>query len=126
MAKGLQKIVRPALAGLIVGLSFGTLISHPFESFDWQMRHMTDSGWMALWPLLSVLAAVGGIIAGFALKSRALMGASIVGALLHLSYFYYALGTSLLIKSIIMFAMGVVLLGIAYAFNTAKRSGESA
>jgi uncharacterized membrane protein len=125
MAGGLQKIVRPALTGLIVGLSFATLISHPFESFDWQMRRMTDNGWMALWPLLSVLAAVGGIAAGFALKSRALMGASMVGALLHISYFYYALGTSLLVKSMIMLAMGAVLLLVAYLIHTSKRSGES-
>jgi Domain of unknown function (DUF4401) len=126
MARGWQAIVRPALAGLIVGLSFATLISHPFESFNWQMRNMTDSGWLALWPLLSVLAAVGGIAAGFALKSKMLMGVGIIGALLHLSHFYYALGTSLLIKSLIMLAMGAVMLVMAFLFNQPKRSGGSA
>ncbi len=126
MASGLQKIVRPALAGLIVGLSFATLISQPFESFDWHARNMTDSGWLALWPLLSVLAAIGGLVAGFALNSRMLMGASIIGALLHISHFYYALGASLLIKALIMMAMGAVMLVAAYLLHTTKRRGETA
>jgi Domain of unknown function (DUF4401) len=126
MARGRQAIVRPALSGLIISLSFATLISHPLEIFNWNTRHMTDHGWLALWPLLSVLAAIGGIVAAYALKSRMLMGASIVGALLHISHFYYALGTSLLIKSLIMLAMGAVMLAVAYLLHTAKQSGASA
>jgi hypothetical protein len=126
MARGWQVIARPALSGLIVGLSFATLISHPFESFNWSMRNLTDNGWLALWPFLSVIAAIGGIAAGFALKSRRLMGVCLIGALLHVSHFYYALGTSLLIKSLIMLAMGALLLLVAYYLHTSKPQGTSA
>jgi hypothetical protein len=125
MARGWQAIVRPVLSGLIISLSFATLLSHPFELFNWNMRHITDHGWLALWPLLSALAAIGGLVAAYALKSRMLMGASIIGALLHLSHFYYALGTSLLIKSLVMLAMGMVFLAVAYLLHTSKRLGAS-
>jgi len=42
----------------------------------------------------------------FTLRTRALMGVAIVFSLLELSAFYYVLGTTLLIKSIIMLATG--------------------
>jgi uncharacterized membrane protein len=38
------------------------------------------------------------------------MGACIAAVLLHVSHFYYALGTSLLLKSVLMLAMGAALL----------------
>jgi Domain of unknown function (DUF4401) len=123
MARGWQAIARPALSGLIVGLAFGTLISHPFEMFDWSLRNDVNRGHLALWPLLSGIAAIAAIAAGFALKSRALMGISLIGAILHISHFYYALGTTLLLKSLIMAVMGLVMLGTAYWL---KRGGESA
>lgn len=123
MARGWQAIARPALSGLIVGLAFGTLISHPFEMFDWSLRNDVDRGHLALWPLLSGIAAIAAIAAGFALKSRALMGISLIGAILHISHFYYALGTTLLLKSLIMAVMGLILLCIAYWL---KRGGELA
>ena len=123
MARGWQAIVRPTLTGLIVGLAFATLISHPFEMFDWSGSRGHVLGWLALWPLLSALAAVGAVAAGFALRSRALMGVGIIGALLHISHFYYALGTSLLMKSLIMLLMGAAMLGAAYLLN---QRGESA
>jgi uncharacterized membrane protein len=121
MARRVQAIVRPALSGLIAGLAFGTLSSHPFEMFEGSSRNVVDSS-LALWPLLSSLAAMGSVAAGFALKSRALMGASLVGAILHISHFYYALGSTLLLKSAIMAAMGLAFLGMAYAF---RRKGAS-
>jgi Domain of unknown function (DUF4401) len=123
MARGWQAIARTALTGLIAGLAFATLISHPLEVFDWSARNATDRGWLALWPLLSALAAVSAIAAGFALRSRALMGAGIIGALLHISHFYYALGTTLLMKSLIMLLMGGTMLSAAYLL---KRGRESA
>jgi hypothetical protein len=123
MAHGWQAIVRPALTGLIVGLAFATLISYPLETFDWSARNATDRGWLALWPLLSALAATSAVAAGFALRSRALMGVGVIGALLHISHFYYALGTTLLMKSLIMLLMGGAMLGAAYLL---KRRGESA
>ncbi|MEQ1516666.1 MAG: DUF4401 domain-containing protein [Usitatibacteraceae bacterium] len=113
MARGWQSIARPALAGLIVGLAFATLISHPLEIFDWSGRAPVGQGFLALWPLLSAIAATGAIAAGFAMKNRALMGIAIFGALLHISHFYYTLGTSLLMKSLIMVVMGAAMLGAA-------------
>ncbi len=123
MARGWQAIIRPALTGLIIGLAFATLISQPFELFGWSGRNSSDRGWLALWPLLSALAATAAVAAGFALRSRALMGIGIIGALLHISHFYYALGTTLLMKSLIMLLMGAAMLGLAYLL---KSRGEPA
>lgn len=120
MARGWQTTVRPALTGLVVALAFATLVSHPFEMFSWSHRELTDRGFLALWPLLSAIAATGAIAAGFALRSRALMGIAIVGALFHISHFYYALGTGLLMKSFIMLLMGAAALGAAMLL---KRGG---
>lgn len=123
MARGWQAMVRPALAGLVVGLAVATLASHPLDVFSWSNQNAAKTNWLALWPLLSAIAAVGAVAAGFALRSRALMGIGIVAAVLHLGNFYYTLGTTLLLKSLVMLVMGAVLLGIAYAL---KRRGESA
>ena len=106
MARGWQPVARPVLTGLIVGLAFATIASQPFESFRWFGAGPAPQSWLALWPLLSALAALGGIAAAFALRSRALMGACALAVLLHVSHFYYELGTSLLLKSLLMLAMG--------------------
>lgn len=60
--------------------------------------------------MLSAGAALAAVAAAFALGSRALMGACIVATLLHVSHFYYALGTSLLLKSTLMLLMGAAML----------------
>jgi len=73
------------------------------------------SGWFAIWPLLSALAALGALAAAFALGSRGLMGICILAALVHMSHFYYAMGTTLLVKALIMMVMGVAcLVGARY------------
>ena len=110
VARGWAPVVRPVLVGLIVGLAFATLASQPFEEFRWWSHTAARPDWLALWPLLSAGAALGAVATAFALRSRALMGACIVAVLLHISHFYYALGTSLLLKSVLMLAMGVALL----------------
>ncbi|HSI58688.1 MAG TPA: DUF4401 domain-containing protein [Ideonella sp.] len=117
MARGWQAVLRPVMNGLVIGLALGTLVSRPFESFYWFGSGSAQAGWLALWPLLSALGALGGIAAAFALRSRALMGACIVAALLHLSQFYYELGTSLLLKSLLMLAMGGAMLLAAKALT---------
>lgn len=113
MARGRQGLVRPAISGLIVGLAFATMVSHPLELFDMRRHHFEDTGYLALWPILSALLAAAAIAAGFALRSRALMGIAFIGALIHVSHFYYALGTSLLSKSLLMIVMGGVCIGAA-------------
>ena len=109
IARGWAPVLRPALTGLIVGVAFATLISYPLESFRWWGSAPVRTDWLALWPLLSAGAALAAGAAAFALGSRALMGACIVAVLLHVSHFYYALGTSLLLKSLLMLLMGAAL-----------------
>ena len=106
MARGWQPVLRPIVTGLIVGLAFATLASHPFESFRWFGSGDVDVGGLALWPLLSALGALAALAAAFALRQRGLMAMCVAAALLHVSHFYYALGTSLLVKSVLMLVMG--------------------
>ena len=107
MAAGRQAIARPVAAGLILGLAFATLISHPLEAFSLFSEVARPVGWLAFWPLLSALASLGALAAAFALGSRGLMGLCVLAALMHMSHFYYAIGASLLLKSLLMIAMGV-------------------
>jgi hypothetical protein len=111
MARRWQAILRPAAGGLIVGLAIGTLLSYPMESLRWWTDRMdAHEQWLALWPLLSALAALGALAAAFALGSRGLMGVCVAAALLHISHFYYAMGTSLLVKSITLLILGGLML----------------
>ena len=114
MAQGRQAIVRPAIVGLIVGLAVATLLSQPFDSFRWGGRMDVQQGWLAIWPLLSALAALGALAAAFALGNRGLTAVCVVAALAHVSHFYYAMGASLLIKSATMIVLGALLLGAAH------------
>lgn len=125
IARGWAPLLRPALTGLIVGIAFATLVSYPLESFRWWGSAPVRQDWLALWPLLSAGAALAAVAAAFALGSRALMGACIVAVLLHVSHFYYALGTSLLLKSFLMLLMGAALLGAA-RWLAAKPNGANA
>ncbi|MEP7297414.1 MAG: DUF4401 domain-containing protein [Burkholderiales bacterium] len=118
VARGWHPVLRPIVTGLIVGLAFATLASHPFESFRWFGSGEVNVGGLALWPLLSAIGALGAVAAAFALRQRGLMAACVVAVLLHVSYFYYALGTSLLIKSVLMIAMGAGMLLAARALKS--------
>jgi hypothetical protein len=113
MAAGRQVVARPVTTGLILGLAFATIISHPFEAFRLFSDEGPKVGWLALWPILSALASLGALAAAFALGSRGLMGLCVLAALLHVSHFYYAIGASLLIKSVLMLVMGGVCLLLA-------------
>jgi hypothetical protein len=113
MAKGRQEVVRPVATGLIVGLAIATLLSSPLEAFQ-LFGSQRSSGWFALWPLLCAIAAMGGVVAAFALGKRGLAAVCIVAALADLSHFYYAMGASLLVKSVIMMALGATLLAVAH------------
>jgi hypothetical protein len=115
MARGLQAIVRPAAVGLIIGLAITTLLSQPFETFPFAPTQ--SPGGRAIWPLLSAAAALGALAAAFALGNRGLTALCVLAALLHVSHFYYAMGTSLLTKSLTMIAAGVILLSTAYSLR---------
>jgi len=110
MARAWQPVLRPIVTGLIIGLAFATLASHPFESFRWFGSGEADAGGLALWPLLSAAGALAATAAAFALRQRGLMALCVVATIAQLSHFYYVLGTSLLVKSILMLAMGGALL----------------
>ena len=112
-----ERLLQPITTGLIVGLAFATLASQPFESFRWFGAGEVDTGGLALWPLLSALAALGAVAAAFALRRRGLISVCVIAALLHVSHFYYALGTSLLMKSVLMLAMGSAMLIAARALT---------
>lgn len=102
MAQGWQGVCRPVAAGLIVGLASATLVSQPFESLRGLVGGAAAQDWAALWPALSALGALAGLAAAFALGHRGLVGLCGVAALLHVAHFYYALGTSLRMKSMLM------------------------
>lgn len=103
--KSLRRIIRPALTGLIVGLCFGTWLSVPLGG--------NQSGWLAMWPLLDAAVALLAAYYAFRLRNRALIGVALIGALTHVGQFYYALGVTLLTKSVIMLAVGAVALLVA-------------
>jgi uncharacterized membrane protein len=120
MAAGRQALVRPVTVGLIAGLAAATLVSHPFDTFTLWNPAQPRQGWLALWPMLSAFAALGALVAAYALGSRGLVGVCVVAALLHASHFYYAMGTSLLFKSITMLLLGAALFGAARHLRKAQ------
>lgn len=111
----------PVASGLIIGLAFATVLTHPFEAFTFWGEMVARDDWLALWPLLSALASLGALAAAFALGRRGLMGLCVLAVLLHVSHFYYAMGTTLLVKSLIMLALGGLLLAAAHQL---KRGGQ--
>ena len=111
LAAGRQRLVRPLLTGLLLALTCGTLASQPLQGLlFWDPAGPPRANWLALWPLLSVGAALFALATAHALRSRALMGASIAAALLHVFHFYMLVGTTLLVKSAIMAVVGALLL----------------
>jgi hypothetical protein len=104
----------PVSSGLVIGLAFATVLTHPFEVFTWWAEPAARDNWLALWPLLSALASLAALAAAFALGRRGLMGLCVFAVLLHVSHFYYAMGTTLLVKSVIMLVLGALLLAVAH------------
>jgi hypothetical protein len=113
VASGLRRIARPALAGVIAGLTLGSWASEPLAGLQIWQHGAGRSNWLALWPLLALLAALFATFCAFRVRNRALIGLGVCGALLHVSQFYFLLGTTLLVKSILMLVVGAALLGVA-------------
>jgi hypothetical protein len=109
-----RRLARPALSGLIAALAVGTWASEPFAGLPFAQNGSATS-WLVLWPLLGALAALFAAYCAFRLRNRALIGLAIVGALLHVSQFYYVLGTTLVVKSLIMAGDGCACLAAAWA-----------
>jgi uncharacterized membrane protein len=108
MASGARRILRPLLTGLLIALTFGTFASEPFDAFDpWPTDTRPYTNWLVMWPLLAVGASMFAGYCALRLRNPALVGVAIAGALLHVMQFYFLLGTTLLVKSGIMVALGI-------------------
>jgi hypothetical protein len=116
MASALRGVARPALNGLVGALAIATWVSEPFASLPFWTTG-TQTNWLALWPLLAAGTALFAAGCAFRLRGHALLGVAIAGALLHTMQFYYVLGTTLLLKSWIMLAVGAALLAAAWALQ---------
>jgi uncharacterized protein DUF4401 len=104
------RIIRPALTGLLLALTFGTFASEPLEALEWfRSTGARPENWLVLWPLLNALLALCAAFGAFRLRNKALLGVAIAAALLHVGQFYFLLGTTLVVKSIIMLGVGAAL-----------------
>ena len=127
MAEGRDTLLRPVTHGLIAALAMAPLATHPasfWMALGMGSAHVLTDGApasTALWPLLSIFLALLSLALAYALRNRPLMGIAIVFALLEVSAFYYVLGTTLLVKSIIMLVLGALLLGSARFLSTESK-----
>ena len=64
-----------------------------------------------------ISAAILVLVLGFANSNRVLMGLGLIAFGFYLSHFYYQLDTTLLVKSMILAATGVVILGLWWAIE---------
>lgn len=125
VAQGRAPLLRPVLVGLIVALAFATPASQPFASAFHGAAGAASAG-TAVLPLLSAAAALFAGAAAFATRHRGLLGACTLATLSHVSWFYYALGVSLLTKSLLMLASGAALLYASRALDTTTGSATTA
>lgn len=118
LARPIRPMARAALTGLIAALAVATWASEPFAGLTVLTGASAPAtNWLALWPLLGAGAALYAAFCAFRLRARALLGLAIAGALLHTLQFYYVLGTSLVVKSGIMLAVGALLLAADWALR---------
>jgi len=122
MAAGRARLARPALMGLLLALTWGTLASQPLHGLlFWEPDGPARTNWLALWPLLSVAGSILALAVGHALRSRPLMGSAIAAALLHVFHFYMLVGATLLAKAAIMAVLGGLLLAGAVLLDRRGR-----
>lgn len=119
MATRWAGLLRATLIGLILALAFATPLADPLGGLF--VRDSDGSrDWMALWPLLSLGAALVATAVAFHQRLRVLFGVCLFGLLVHVAHFYYALGVSLIAKSLVMLLMGAGLLGLAWALREGR------
>jgi hypothetical protein len=112
MARAAASFARPAIGGLLLGIALGGMAAEPVSMlmFGHDELGREFDGW-SLFPLLSIGLALFAAFNAFALRSAGLLGLAIVAALAHLARFYFLYGTTLTVKSAIMFGAGLLLLG---------------
>jgi len=112
MATPLRDLARPALTGLLLGISVAGFASEPFGFMAFGEDALgARFGWWTLFPLLSIGLAMFAAYCAFRLRSFGVMGFAIFAALMHVSRFYYNFGTSLSMKSALMICVGAAMLG---------------
>jgi len=121
VSRGRATLARPLITGLVAGLAFGTLASEPLEALRW-FGGDRGAGSLALWPLLSAAAALAALAAAFAQGRRALMALCAVAALLHVATFYFALGATLLAKSLLMLGVGIACIAASRALRLEEKA----
>lgn len=108
-------LFNPILRGLLIGVASASLISNFGAVFG-----AIGTSSVAIWSLLAAAAAFTALIFSFMLHSKPLMGFCVACVLAHLLHFYYALGTSLLAKSLLMLAIGIVCLSLQQLLKNRK------
>jgi hypothetical protein len=120
-----RMLARSVQSGLLMALAIATWTSEPLGSLVfWSPSGETYANWLVLWPLLGAGTALFAAICAYRLRNRALVGLSIAGALLHVMQFYYLLGTTLIMKSVIMLVVGVALLLAAWGLGRSRAQSE--
>jgi hypothetical protein len=120
-----RTLARTALTGLLMALSVATWVSEPLGSLVfWSPPGETYTNWLVLWPLLGAATSLFAAACSYRIQNRALVGLAIAGALLHVMQFYYLLGTTLMVKSMIMLAVGAALLLAAWSLGRNRTRSE--
>lgn len=120
MATRAAGLARATLAALLVALAFATPLTQPFAGL---ITRESDGSrdWLALWPLLSLFAAGIALAVAWQQGQRILAGLCGAGLLLHVAHVYYALGVSLIAKSVVMLLTGAGLLALAAWLREERR-----
>jgi Domain of unknown function (DUF4401) len=126
MSGWLSTHARSVLTGLLLTLGLGGVVTEPFMwltlgSDAWGVGF----SWFALFPLLSIALSMLAAYGAFRLRSHGLLGVAILGALMHLSRFYYLYGTTLITKSLIMLCVGAALLAAGFWLHRRLLPGEA-
>lgn len=107
----------PILRGLLIGLACASVLSN-FGAIFGTFGH----GSVAIWSLLSTALAFAALMMSFMMQSKPLMGFCIACVFAHLVHFYFALGTTLVEKSVLMLVIGVVCLSLQQLLKAQSRS----
>jgi len=120
-ASKLRVFARPMLTGLLLALPLGGLEATAINPLGFAVQPVAmPLTWWALFPLLNVALCMYAAYAAFLIRSNWLSGSAVLGAMLHLSTFYYLYGTTLMWKSLIMASAGVALLIAGVALEHRK------
>jgi uncharacterized membrane protein len=125
---GIQWLRPIVTAGLLVFVVYRILTTDGSASSRVQSAALAAAGIIALVTLRApgVASSLIILLVGFAGGNRALTGLGIAGMLGYLSYFYYSLQATLLTKSMVLVATGLVLIGfwaaMRYLLGTKKEA----